>query len=245
MPEPEVLLDAIYQEILRPKDLVGKRILITAGPTQEAIDPVRYITNHSTGKMGYALARQARYMGADVTLVSGPTNLTPPEGVEYIPVISAKQMYDAVMEKQMQSDAIIMSAAVADYRPVSIAEEKIKKTEGNAGIPLERTDDILGSLGQDKNAFLCGFSMETENMLENSKKKLLKKNLDMIVANNLKTKGAGFGVDTNVVTIISDSPGNDDGVISEELPLLSKEDVAYEILDRIAKKLKSNVDIPK
>ena len=159
MPEPEVLLDAIYQEILRPKDLVGKRILITAGPTQEAIDPVRYITNHSTGKMGYALARQARYMGADVTLVSGPTNLTPPEGVEYIPVISAKQMYDAVMEKQMQSDAIIMSAAVADYRPVSIAEEKIKKTEGNAGIPLERTDDILGSLGQDKNAFLCGFSM--------------------------------------------------------------------------------------
>ena len=245
MPEPEVLLDAIYQEILRPKDLFGKRILITAGPTQEAIDPVRYITNHSTGKMGYALARQARYMGADVTLVSGPTNLTPPEGVEYIPVISAKQMYDAVMEKQMQSDAIIMSAAVADYRPVSIAEEKIKKTEGNAGIPLERTDDILGSLGQDKNAFLCGFSMETENMLENSKKKLLKKNLDMIVANNLKTKGAGFGVDTNVVTIISDSPGNDDGVISEELPLLSKEDVAYEILDRIAKKLKSNVDIPK
>lgn len=245
MPEPEVLLDAIYQEILRPKDLVGKRILITAGPTQEAIDPVRYITNHSTGKMGYALARQARYMGADVTLVSGPTNLTPPEGVEYIPVISAKQMYDAVMEKQMQSDAIIMSAAVADYRPVSIAEEKIKKTEGNAEIPLERTDDILGSLGQDKNAFLCGFSMETENMLENSKKKLLKKNLDMIVANNLKTKGAGFGVDTNVVTIISDSPGNDDGVISEELPLLSKEDVAYEILDRIAKKLKSNVDIPK
>ncbi len=245
MPEPEVLLDAIYQEILRPKDLVGKRILITAGPTQEAIDPVRYITNHSTGKMGYALARQARYMGADVTLVSGPTNLTPPEGVEYIPVISAKQMYDAVMEKQMQSDAIIMSAAVADYRPVSIAEEKIKKTEGNAEIPLERTDDILGSLGQDKKAFLCGFSMETENMLENSKKKLLKKNLDMIVANNLKTKGAGFGVDTNVVTIISDSPGNDDGVISEELPLLSKEDVAYEILDRIAKKLKSNVDIPK
>lgn len=245
MPEPEVLLDAIYQEILRPKDLVGKRVLITAGPTQEAIDPVRYITNHSTGKMGYALARQARYMGADVTLVSGPTNLTPPEGVEYIPVISAKQMYDAVMEKQMQSDAIIMSAAVADYRPVSIAEEKIKKTEGNAEIPLERTDDILGSLGQDKNAFLCGFSMETENMLENSKKKLLKKNLDMIVANNLKTKGAGFGVDTNVVTIISDSPGNDDGVISEELPLLSKEDVAYEILDRIAKKLKSNVDIPK
>lgn len=249
MPEPEVLLDAIYGEILHPKTLEGKKIVITAGPTQEAIDPVRYITNHSTGKMGYALARQARYMGADVTLVSGPTALEPPAGVTFVPVVSAKEMYQEVTARTAADcDAIIMSAAVADYRPTRIAEEKIKKSSDAAVIELERTDDILASLGQHlqasngngKKTFLCGFSMETENMLENSKKKLAKKNLDMIVANNLKTEGAGFGVDTNVVTLISrDSDAENGGseVRVEELPILPKEEVAYEILRRIAKNI--------
>ncbi len=241
MPEPEVLLDAIYGEILRPKTLGGKKIVITAGPTQEAIDPVRYITNHSTGKMGYALARQARYMGADVTLVSGPTALEPPVGVTFVPVVSAKEMYQEVTARTaVDCDAVIMSAAVADYRPTRIAEEKIKKSGDAAVIELERTDDILASLGQDKKTFLCGFSMETENMLENSKKKLAKKNLDMIVANNLKTAGAGFGVDTNVVTLISrdsDIENGGEGVRVEELPILSKEEVAYEILRRIAENI--------
>jgi phosphopantothenoylcysteine decarboxylase/phosphopantothenate--cysteine ligase len=249
MPEPEVLLDAIYGEILRPKTLGGKKIVITAGPTQEAIDPVRYITNHSTGKMGYALARQARYMGADVTLVSGPTALEPPAGVTFVPVVSAKEMYQEVTARTAADcDAVIMSAAVADYRPTRIAEEKIKKSGDAAVIELERTDDILASLGQQervprvngKKTFLCGFSMETENMLENSKKKLAKKNLDMIVANNLKTAGAGFGVDTNVVTLISRDSDIENGgeeVRVEELPILSKEEVAYEILRRIAKNI--------
>lgn len=241
MPEPEVLLDAIYGEILRPKTLGGKKIVITAGPTQEAIDPVRYITNHSTGKMGYALARQARYMGADVTLVSGPTALEPPAGVTFVPVVSAKEMYQEVTARTAADcDAVIMSAAVADYRPTRIAEEKIKKSGDAAVIELERTDDILASLGQDKKTFLCGFSMETENMLENSKKKLAKKNLDMIVANNLKTAGAGFGVDTNVVTLISRDSDIEKGgeeVRVEELPILSKEEVAYEILRRIAENI--------
>ncbi|MCR5668104.1 MAG: bifunctional phosphopantothenoylcysteine decarboxylase/phosphopantothenate--cysteine ligase CoaBC [Lachnospiraceae bacterium] len=249
MPEPEVLLDAIYGEILRPKTLGGKKIVITAGPTQEAIDPVRYITNHSTGKMGYALARQARYMGADVTLVSGPTALESPAGVTFVPVVSAKEMYQEVTARAAEDcDAVIMSAAVADYRPTRIAEEKIKKSSDAAVIELERTDDILASLGQHlqvsngngKKAFLCGFSMETENMLENSKKKLAKKNLDMIVANNLKTAGAGFGVDTNVVTLISRDSDLEKGgkeVRVEELPILSKEEVAYEILRRIAENI--------
>lgn len=241
MPEPEVLLDAIYGEILRPKTLGGKKIVITAGPTQEAIDPVRYITNHSTGKMGYALARQARYMGADVTLVSGPTALEPPAGVTFVPVVSAKEMYQEMTARAAADcDAIIMSAAVADYRPTRIAEEKIKKSSDAAVIELERTDDILASLGQDKKTFLCGFSMETENMLENSKKKLAKKNLDMIVANNLKTAGAGFGVDTNVVTLISRDSDIEKGgkeVRVEELPILSKEEVAYKILRRIAENI--------
>ena len=249
MPEPEVLLDAIYGEILRPKTLGGKKIVITAGPTQEAIDPVRYITNHSTGKMGYALARQARYMGADVTLVSGPTALEPPTGVTFVPVVSAKEMYQEVTARTAADcDAVIMSAAVADYRPTRIAEEKIKKSSDAAVIELERTDDILASLGQQlrvsrvngKKIILCGFSMETENMLENSKKKLAKKNLDMIVANNLKTAGAGFGVDTNVVTLISRDSDIENGgkeVRVEELPILSKEEVAYEILRRIAENI--------
>jgi len=228
MPEPEVLLDSILNVICRPHTLTGRKILITAGPTQEAIDPVRYITNHSTGRMGYALARQARYMGAKVLLISGPTALPYPEGVQVIPVTSAKEMYDAVMAHCAEQDGIIMSAAVADYRPQSVASEKIKKQDGDAAIALERTDDILGTLGQKGlPAVLCGFSMETENMLENSRKKLEKKHLHMIVANNLRTEGAGFGVDTNVVTIISRDK-------VEELPKLSKDDVAYEILRRMA-----------
>lgn len=228
MPEPERLYQAIERAISHEKDLAGKKILVTAGPTREAIDPVRYITNHSTGKMGYALAKQAMLRGADVTLVTGPVDLTPPPYVHVVPVISAKDMFDAVTAVSDEQDIIIKAAAVADYRPATVASEKVKKSDNTLSIELERTDDILKYLGEHKkdSQFLCGFSMETEHMLENSRAKLVKKNLDMIAANNLKIKGAGFGTDTNIITLITP-----DGVT--ELPLMSKEAAADAILDQI------------
>ncbi len=228
MPEPEELLSYIIKEIACEKDLSGKQILVTAGPTQEAIDPVRYITNHSTGKMGYALARAAMLRGADVTLVSGPVDLPPVPFVKHIPVRSAEEMFQAVTALQDTQDAIIKAAAVADYTPVTVSSEKVKKKDGNLSIPLKRTQDILKYLGEHKKEgqFLCGFSMETENMLKNSQEKLIRKNIDLIVANNLKVAGAGFGTDTNVVTLITK-----DSV--KELPIMSKDKVAHEILNHI------------
>lgn len=229
MPEPETLLQYILRTIAKEKDLAGKQILITAGPTQEKIDPVRYITNHSTGKMGYALARAAMLRGARVTLVTGPVAIEPPMFVDVVPVTSAQHMADAVISRAPQMDIIIKAAAVADYRPVNPADEKIKKRDGEeASISLERTTDILKTLGEQKKEgqFLCGFSMETEKMLENSKAKLEKKNLDMIVANNLKVQGAGFGTDTNVVTLITKDT-------IKELELMSKDQVADAILTAI------------
>lgn len=230
MPEPEVLLQYILKEIRYEKDLAGKKILVTAGPTREAIDPVRYITNHSTGKMGYAIAKTAAYRGAQVTLVTGPAEEKPPMFVDLVPVESAKEMFEAVTARSAGQDAIIKAAAVADYRPKFVNTEKTKKKDGDMAIQLERTDDILKWLGEHKKEgqFLCGFSMETEHMLENSTAKLTKKNVDMIVANNLKTTGAGFGTDTNVVTLITREG-------AEELPLMSKEEVAHQILNRIFK----------
>lgn len=232
MPEPEVLLQYILKTIACEKDLCGKKALITAGPTQEAIDPVRYITNHSTGKMGYAIAENAMLRGADVTLVSGPCAMEPPMFVRVKPVISAQDMYEAVMEEKETSDIIIMTAAVADYRPASVSDEKIKKKEGDMSIPLTRTKDILATVGASKKSgqFLCGFSMETQNMLENSRAKITKKNLDMIVANNLKVAGAGFGTDTNVITIITPD-------MEKELPIMSKKEAAGCIIDEILKKM--------
>lgn len=229
MPEPETLLKYILRTIAREKDMVGKKVLITAGPTQEKIDPVRYITNHSTGKMGYALAENAMRRGAEVTLVTGPTAIEPPMFVNVVPVISAEDMAGEVIARAPEQDIIIKAAAVADYRPVNPADEKIKKKDDEKSvITLERTQDILKYLGGHKRAeqFICGFSMETENMLENSRAKLTKKNVDMIVANNLKVKGAGFGTDTNVVTIIT----TDD---CKELDIMSKVEVANAILDEI------------
>jgi len=227
MPEPEELFEHIVSALYK-KDLTGKKILVTAGPTQEAIDPVRYITNHSTGKMGYAIAKVAANRGAQVVLVSGKTGLKAPCGVKTIDVVSAKDMFEAVIKEASDSDIIIKAAAVADYRPAVVAEDKIKKSEGDARIELERTDDIIKYLGEHKKPgqFLCGFSMETKDMLENSKAKLVKKNLDMIVANNLKVKGAGFGTDTNIVTFITKN-----GI--EELPVMTKEEVAGELLNNI------------
>ncbi len=228
MPEPELLFEHIAHEIAFDKDLLGKKVLVTAGPTQEAIDPVRFITNHSTGKMGFAIARAASMRGAEVTLVSGVVHETTPLFVKRIDIKSAKDMFEAVKENFDECDIVIKSAAVADYRPAEYADEKMKKSDDELSIRLERTDDILKYLGEHKgNKFLCGFSMETQNMIENSKKKLVKKNLDMIVANNLKVKGAGFGTDTNIVTLITK-----DGEV--ELPILSKDDVAHKILDAIA-----------
>ena len=226
MPECDVLLDYILQELAHEKDLKGKRILVTAGATQEAIDPVRYITNHSTGKMGYAIAKAASQRGANVTLVTGAAQIEPYRFVETVPVTSAREMFEAVVSRADYQDMIIKAAAVADYRPVTIADNKIKKQDNNMSIALERTDDILKYLGEHRreDQILCGFSMETEHMLENSRAKLAKKNLDVIVANNVKTKGAGFGVDTNVVTIISKNH-------EIELPLMSKEEVANQLLD--------------
>lgn len=227
MPEPELLFEEIIRA-LTPKDMAGKRLLVTAGPTQEKLDPVRYISNHSTGKMGYAIARQAMLRGAQVTLVSGKTDLQPPAGVRFVPVVSAADMAQAVKETAFEQDIIIKAAAVADYRPASVAQEKMKKKDGELSVALERTEDILGWLGAHRREgqFLCGFSMETEHLLENSRAKLEKKRIDMIVANNLRQEGAGFGTDTNVVTILT----KDDAV---ELPLLSKEEVADRLLDCI------------
>lgn len=228
MPEPEVLLQYILKEVQYEKDLKGKKILVTAGPTREAIDPVRYITNHSTGKMGYAIAKTAALRGADVTLVSGPAEVEPPMFVNFVPVVTAKDMFEAVTSRSGEMDAIVKAAAVADYRPKFVNTEKTKKKDGDMAIELERTDDILKWLGEHKkdSQFLCGFSMETEHMLENSRAKLKKKNLDMIVANNLKVAGAGFGTDTNVVTMIRADK-------ETELPIMSKEEVAGAILDEI------------
>ena len=228
MPEPETLLEYIFQEVAYEKDLKGKKILVTAGPTQEPIDPVRYLTNHSSGKMGYAIAKVCSMRGAEVTLVSGKTAIKPPLFVDVVPVTTAREMYEAVIGRSDRQDIVIKAAAVADYRPKTISEQKVKKTDGELSIEMERTDDILKYLGEHKraNQFLCGFSMETEHMLENSRKKLKKKNLDMIVANNVKVEGAGFAGDTNIVTLIT---GDDE----TQLPLLSKEETAVEIMNKI------------
>lgn len=227
MPSEQVLLQYILKECAYEKDMLNKKVLITAGPTMEKIDPVRFISNHSTGKMGYALARNCMLRGADVTLITGKTAIEPPMFVNTINITSAKDMYQAVMENFQEQDIVIMSAAVADYRPKNPADEKVKKKDDDMTIELERTDDILNKLGQIKTKqFLCGFSMETENMIENSKKKLVNKNLDMIVANNLKQDGAGFGTDTNIVTIITEDN-------TEELEIMTKDKVSEAIIDRI------------
>lgn len=230
MPEPELLLQYILREIAYEKDMQGKRVLVTAGPTQESIDPVRFITNHSTGKMGYAIAKMCMLRGAEVTLVSGPTSIVKPEFVHVVDVVTAKEMYEEVTKRAKDQDIIIKAAAVADYRPKSVSSEKMKKKDDDLAIPMERTDDILKFLGEHKkeHQFLCGFSMETENMLENSRKKLEKKHLDMIVANNLKVEGAGFAGDTNVVTIIT-------GQEEVSLGKMTKEETALRILDEILK----------
>ena len=228
MPEPETLLNYILRECACEKDMKGLKVLVTAGPTQEAIDPVRYITNHSSGKMGYAIAKMAMLRGADVTLVSGRTALAPPPFVRVVPVVTARDMYEAVTSVSQEQDIIIKAAAVADYRPASVSDEKIKKKDDDMFIALERTDDILKYLGEHKpdGQFLCGFSMETENMIGNSRVKLTRKNLDMVAANNVKMAGAGFQGDTNVLTLIT----QDEEV---SLPLMSKEDAAGKILDKI------------
>ena len=228
LPEPETLLDCIAMELAREKDMAGLHVTVTAGPTQEALDPVRYLTNHSTGRMGYAIAREAMLRGADVTLISGPTALKPVPGVKTVDVVSARDMFEAVQAALPETDILVKAAAVADYRPVSIAEDKIKKQDGDMAIPLERTDDILGWVAEHRHPglFVCGFSMETRDMIENSRKKLDRKHLDMIAANNLKVAGAGFGVDTNVVTILTA-----DGI--QELPLMGKDQVAAKLLDAI------------
>lgn len=230
MPSEQTLLEYILKEIRCKKDLLGKKVLVTAGPTQEKIDPVRYITNHSTGKMGYAIARHCMQRGAEVTLITGKTQLEPPLFVHTVEVESAGDMFRAVRECYEEQDIIIKSAAVADYRPVNVSEEKVKKKDGELSIPLERTEDILQFLGENRRPgqLLCGFSMETENMVENSRAKLEKKHVDMIAANNLKQEGAGFGTDTNIVTLITK-----DGC--EELPVMSKEDVAEHLVDALLK----------
>ena len=226
LPEPEQLLQHILRRLALPHDLEGKRVLVTAGPTQEALDPVRYLTNHSTGKMGYALARMAMLRGAEVTLISGPTAIEPPPFVEVVPVVSAADMFEAVAERSPHADWIFKSAAVADYTPAEYSGDKVKKQEGDMSIPLTRTRDILQYLGDHRRPgqFICGFSMETRDLLENSRAKLEKKHVDMICANNLKVAGAGFGVDTNVITLITAGG-------AEELPLMSKEAAANRILD--------------
>ena len=230
LPKEDVLIEHILHAIAKPKDLAGLHIAVTAGPTQEPLDPVRYLTNHSTGKMGYAVARAAAMRGADVTLIHGPTALPPVKFTEDVPITTAQDMYEAVTSRFADMDILVMAAAVADYRPATVADDKIKKKDGDLSIPVERTADILGTIGPRKTRqFLCGFSMETRDMVENSAAKLKKKNLDMVVANNLKVSGAGFGVDTNVVTFITP-----DG--TRELPLMSKADVADAILDEILKR---------
>lgn len=228
LPDEKILLEYILREAAYEKDLSGKTVLVTAGPTREAIDPVRFISNRSTGKMGYAIARAAALRGARVILVSGPVSIEPPLFAKLVPVVSAEDMYNAVMKYKDEADIIIKSAAVADYTPVAVSSEKIKKQDNGMCIELKRTKDILKELGQNKrkDQFICGFAMETENLIENAAKKLESKNVDMIVANSLKTEGAGFGTDTNVVTLITS-----DG--KTELPIMSKDDVAMQILNRI------------
>ena len=227
LPEPEQLLQHILRYIALPHDLEGKKVLITAGPTQESLDPVRYLTNHSTGKMGYALAKMAMLRGAEVTLISGPVSIAPPPFVEVVPIVSAQDMFEAVTARSESADFIFKAAAVADYTPISYSDDKMKKKDGDLSIPLQRTQDILSWLGQHRREgqVVCGFSMETRDMLENSRAKLQKKNVNMICANNLKVAGAGFGVDTNVITLITHEG-------AQELPLLSKEDAANAILDK-------------
>lgn len=229
LPDEDVLLDYVDRALLGPKDLAGRKIVVTAGATREPLDPVRYLTNHSTGKMGYAVARACMLHGADVTLLTAPTALRPVPFVKTVPFTTAADLFAAVKENIEGADALVMAAAVADYRPAAVADNKIKKKDGDLSLPLARTDDILGWLGEHKPAglFVCGFSMETENLLENSAAKLKKKNLDLIVANNLKTPGAGFGTDTNVVTMISPAG-------AEELPLMDKTEVGDRIADKIA-----------
>lgn len=228
LPSEEVLVEYIEKAIAKPKDLAGKKILVTAGPTRESIDPVRFITNHSTGKMGYAIARAAMLRGAEVTLVSGQTNLAPLPFVNVVSVVSAQDMFEAVRDHFEKQDVIIKSAAVADYRPAKVSDEKIKKKDGDMSIEMERTTDILQYLAgcRREDQFICGFSMETQNMLENSRRKLAKKKLDMIVANNLKVEGAGFGTDTNVVTFITKDQ-------EKTLERMSKQEVADQLLDFI------------
>ena len=226
LPEPEVLLQHILRHIALPHDLAGKRILVTAGPTREALDPVRFLTNHSSGKMGYAIAKMAMLRGAEVTLISGPVSISTPLFVKVVPVVSAKDMYEKVMEYAPDADYIFKAAAVADYTPAQYSNHKIKKSENEPVLPLERTEDILKQLGAQKKAgqIICGFSMETQDLIENSKRKLQSKNVDMICANNLYQPGAGFGIDTNVITLITQTQ-------TIQLPLLSKEDAANAILD--------------
>ena len=227
MPEPEAILQHILRHLALPHDLAGKKVLVTAGPTQESLDPVRYLTNHSTGKMGYAIAKMAMLRGADVTLITGPTSITPPPFVNVVNITSAQNMFDAVVENAPAADFIFKAAAVADYTPADYHDNKMKKQDGDMSIPLKRTQDILKYLGEHRipGQVICGFSMETQNMVENSREKLHKKNVDMICANNLKVAGAGFGVDTNIITVIT---------LAEtiELPLQSKEAAANSILDQ-------------
>ncbi|MBE5955979.1 MAG: bifunctional phosphopantothenoylcysteine decarboxylase/phosphopantothenate--cysteine ligase CoaBC [Lachnospiraceae bacterium] len=232
LPDEETLVNYIYRTIAKEKDMKGKKVLVTAGPTRESLDPVRFLSNRSTGKMGYAVAKMAMLRGADVTLVSGPVNIPAPPFVNVVHVESAQQMFEAVKDAVADQDIIIKSAAVADYRPMTVAEDKIKKTEGDMSIPLERTTDIIKYLGEHKKEgqFICGFSMETKDMLENSSAKLVKKNMDMIVANNVKDEGAGFAVDTNKVVMITK-----DGM--KDLPLMSKEEVADNLLTEIMERI--------
>ena len=232
LPEPEELLELCLHAVAHEKDLQGRKVLVTAGPTREALDPVRYLTNRSSGRMGYAIARAAARRGAEVTLVTGPTALPRPGYMEVVDVESAREMYEAVTGRAGEMDIIIKAAAVADYRPADVAEDKIKKKDGDLSLPLERTRDILGALGKNKREgqFLCGFSMETRDLIENSRKKLTKKNLDMVAANNVKVEGAGFGVDTNVLTLIT-AEGE------KELPLMSKDAAADALLDAILERL--------
>lgn len=231
LPTPERLLEAVLHTAAHEKDMKGMKVLVTAGPTREALDPVRYLTNHSSGKMGYAIAKAASRRGAEVTLVSGKTDLAKPAYVNVVDITTAQDMYDAVIAESESADVIIKAAAVADYRPASVSDNKIKKTDGDMSIPLERTKDILKTLGENKKdgQFLCGFSMETENMIENSRAKLARKNLDMIAANNVKVDGAGFGVDTNILTLITE----DD---QKQLPIMSKDEAADALLDEILSK---------
>ncbi len=234
LPEPEVLLDWILQAAACEQDMKGLRVLVTAGPTQEALDPVRYLTNHSSGKMGYAIAKAAARRGAQVTLVTGPTALERPRFMEVVEIVSAADMFREVSQRSGEQDIIIKAAAVADYTPAQVAEDKMKKKEGDMSIPLVRTQDILGYLGQHRREgqYLCGFSMETRDMLENSRKKLLKKQVDMIAANNLKESGAGFAVDTNLLTLIT-AQGE------KALPLMSKEEAAHALLSEILRQRES------